>query len=73
VFVARMLKMVGTCRIVVGNPVEKDCWRDLNVYERSGSGNLYLLQGVQTRSGILPASCTADFGVSVPAGKAAGT
>jgi len=68
-----MLKMIGTCRIVVGNPVEKDCSRDLNVDERSGSGDLFLLQSVQTRSGTLTASCTVDVGVSVPAGKEAGT
>ena len=72
-FVARMLKMVGTCRIVVGNPVEKDCSRDLDVDERTGTGDLSLLQSVQTRSGILPASCTVDAGVSVPAVKEAGT
>ena len=68
-----MLKMVGTCRIVVGNPVGKDCSRDLNVDERSGSGDLSLLQSVQTRSGTLPASCAVDVGVSLPADKEAGT
>jgi hypothetical protein len=57
VFVARMLKTVGTCSIVVGNPVGKNCSRDLNGDERSGSGDLTLLQSLQT---------TVDVGVSLP-------
>ena len=69
--VARMLKMVRTCRIVVGNPVGKDSSRDLNVDGRSEPGDLSLLQGMQTRSGTLPAPCTVGGGVSLTAGKEA--
>jgi hypothetical protein len=76
------IEIVGACSTHVENGKNlQNCWKSCSeglfqrpeCRERSGSGDLSLLQNVQTRSGTLPASCIIGVGVSLPAGKEAGT